>query len=229
MVRVGSARINENGTINGGKAGDQTKAEVSRQNWYPHSKGWIVIRAKDPEHREKIAHNMESACDNDNIGYCQNHRSTLTNAAKPYGYDASKVTKKVEVDCSELVRNCILYAGITVPTFNTSTEVSTLLKTGKFEVLTDTPTTTSSDRLRRGDILVTKAKGHTVVVLDNGRLVDDVPAKSEAIYTVKSGDNLTKIAKKYGTTPAKIVSDNIGTYPRMTLNYIRVGWKLKIK
>ena len=47
-VRVGSARSNENGGVNGGKAGDQTGREVSTQPWYLHSKGWIVIRAKSP-------------------------------------------------------------------------------------------------------------------------------------------------------------------------------------
>ena len=69
-VRVGSARSNENGGVNGGKAGDQTGREVSTQLWYLHSKGWIVIRAKAPAVREAIAKNMEAACQNDNIGYC---------------------------------------------------------------------------------------------------------------------------------------------------------------
>ncbi len=54
-VRVGSARSNENGGVNGGKAGDQTGREVSTQLWYLHSKGWIVIRAKAPAVREAIA------------------------------------------------------------------------------------------------------------------------------------------------------------------------------
>ena len=66
-VRVGSARSNENGGVNGGKAGDQTGREVSTQLWYLHSKGWIVIRAKSPAVREAIAKNMEAACQNDNI------------------------------------------------------------------------------------------------------------------------------------------------------------------
>ncbi|MDE6517726.1 MAG: hypothetical protein K2L18_07770, partial [Acetatifactor sp.] len=104
----------------------------------------------------------------DNIGYCQNHRSTLTAAAKPYGYDASKVTKKVEVDCSEGVRNCVLYAGINVGSFSTSGEVSILRKTGAFDILEDDLHCKSPDYLLRGDILVTKTKGHTVVVLSDG-------------------------------------------------------------
>ena len=167
-VLIGSARINEKGGINGGAAGDQTGGEVSTQAWYLHGKGWIVIRAKDPAVREKIARNMQAMCDNNNIGYCQDHRSTLTVAAKPYGYDASKVTKKVEVDCSEGVRNCVLYAGINVGSFSTSGEVSTLRNTGAFDILDGDKYCKSSDYLLRGDILVTKTKGHTVVVLSNG-------------------------------------------------------------
>ena len=76
------------------------------QAWYLHSKGWIVIRAKDPTAREKIATNMEAGCRNNHIGYCQTHRTTATAAAKPFGYDLSKITKEVETDCSELERVC---------------------------------------------------------------------------------------------------------------------------
>lgn len=47
----------------------------------------------------------------------------------------------------------------------------------------------------------------------------------EIYYTVKSGDNLTKIAKKYGTTVAKLVSLNGIKNP----NVINVGQKLRVK
>ncbi len=167
-VKIGSARINENGTVSGGKAGDQTKQEVSTQNWYLHSKGWNVIRAKRPEVAAAIARNMQAACDNDHIGYCQAHRSSAAAEAKQYGYDLSKVTRDCEADCSELVRVCCLYAGIHVGTFSTASEVAVLKATGEFDILTDDKYCKSSAYLLRGDILVTKTKGHTVVVLDNG-------------------------------------------------------------
>ena len=54
-VKIGSARIDENGRAYNGKAGDQTGNEVSTQNWYLHSKGWRVFRAKNPGVAEKIA------------------------------------------------------------------------------------------------------------------------------------------------------------------------------
>ena len=169
MVRVGSARSNENGGINGGKPGDQKNGrEVSTQDWYLHSKGWVVIRAKDRPVRELIAHNMESICANNNIGYCQEHRTSLTAIAAGYGYDASKVLSPCETDCSEAVRVCCLYAGVKVASFNTANEVSTLWATGKFDILKDDKYCKKPDYLSRGDILVTRTKGHTVVVLDDG-------------------------------------------------------------
>ena len=62
-VKVGSARIDENGRAHGGKAGDQTGKELSVQSWYRHSKGWRVLRCTDSAKAEKIAAAMEAACE----------------------------------------------------------------------------------------------------------------------------------------------------------------------
>lgn len=167
-VLVGSARMDENGGYSGGKAGSQTAKEISTQNWYLHSKGWIVIRPKDSKVAEKIAKNMEYACNSDYVGYDQSQNTTLASAAKQYGYDISKVKTPCETDCARLVRVCCLYAGIEVGDFYTGNMKSYLEKTGKFEILTSDKYCKSSDYLKRGDILVTKTKGHTVVVLSNG-------------------------------------------------------------
>ena len=64
----------------------------------------------------------------------------------------------------------------------------------------------------------------------NTLLLDILRDKSvdSIIYTVQSGDNLSKIASKYGTTWKKIYDDNkdvIGSNP----NLIRTGIKLIIK
>ena len=168
MVQIGSARLNEAGKTTGGKAGDQTGREVGTQAWYMHVKGWIVLRAKEPAAREKIACAMAAACNNNHIGYCQSHRTGATLAAEPYGYDPAKITVDVETDCSELVRLCCLYAGIKVPGFNTASEKTVLENTGRFTVYTDGDHCNGPDRLLRGDILVTRTKGHTVVVLSDG-------------------------------------------------------------
>lgn len=167
-VLIGSARVDENGRYSGGKAGSQTAKEISTQNWYLHSKGWVLIRPKDSKAAEKIAKNMEYACNSDYVGYDQSQNTTLASAAKQYGYDISKVKTPCETDCARLVRVCCLYAGINVGDFYTGNMKSYLEKTGKFEILTSDKYCKSSDYLKRGDILVTKTKGHTVVVLSNG-------------------------------------------------------------
>lgn len=172
-VRVGSARHDENGKLKGGKPGDQTGVEVSTQDWYLHKKGWVVIRPKDPKVRAMIARDMEWACENPNIGYDQSQNYTLYNEAKKYGFNCSMVKTPCETDCSRLVRVCLAYAGIHVPTFYTGNEVEVLKKTGKFDILTSDKYCTSGRHLIRGDILVTKVTGHTVIVLSNGEGGED--------------------------------------------------------
>lgn len=164
-VLIGSARSSYGNTSPGDQNGGR---EVSTEKYYVHSKGWVVLRAKDPEARERIAVAMEHACANDNIGYDQSTRLTLFNNVQPYGFDPALTTKKVNTDCSALVRVCVHYAGITVDNFITSNEVSKLMATGAFEKFTDDAHCKSSDHLLRGDILVTRTKGHTVIVLSDG-------------------------------------------------------------
>lgn len=155
-VMIGSARIDENGHICGGKAGDQTGKEVSTQAFYVHSKGWHVLHAKDANIANKIASAMKQACANNNIGYDQNNRLDVLK----HGTGA---TVKTECDCSSLVRLCVKEASGKDPgNFNTANEVSVLQATGLFEA---TKTYRSGMTLYTGDILVTKTKGHTVVVV----------------------------------------------------------------
>lgn len=183
-VLVGSARSSYGNT----NPGDQHSGlEVSTQNWYLHSKGWNVLRANDAAAREKIAVAMERACANNNIGYSQPTRNTLYDNVKPYGFDPAKTTKKVNTDCSALVRVCVNYAGITVGDFITSNEVSVIMATGAFEKFTDDAHCKSSDHLLRGDILVTRTKGHTVVVLNDGAKAAD-ERQSAPAEPVQTGD-----------------------------------------
>ena len=89
-VKVGSARIDENGKTHGGKAGDQNGKEVSTQAWYRHKKGWRVLRCKSADKADKIARAMQAACDNANIGYDQYQRDTLYNLAKTVDFDPAR-------------------------------------------------------------------------------------------------------------------------------------------
>lgn len=161
-VIIGSARIDENGNAHGGHAGDQTGREVSTQEFYMHSKGWIIARFKDKTQSEKCAKAMKQACNNPNIGYDQYQRDGVW----AHG-TASKV--KTETDCSALVRRCIFEAaGIDVGNIRTITMEQALTKSGLFKPLIQY---SPGIELRTGDILFTghlghPVSGHTVVVVE---------------------------------------------------------------
>lgn len=203
-VKVGSARIDENGNARGGKAGDQTKFEVSTQNWYKHTKGWRVFRAKNKDVAYKIGEAMKMACENDNIGYDQNERNSLYTVASIFDFDISKVQTKCECDCSALVRVCCAYAGIRdiSSDFRTVNMPKKLLDTGYFVELKGSKYTDQDAYLGKGDILVTKTSGHTVVVLTNGNKYDsNVSFKDyepgERIIALGCEGNDVKIMQEY--------------------------------
>ena len=195
-VIVGSARMDENGKAHGGKAGDQTGKEVSTQNWYKHSKGWRVLRPKNPNHAAKIAACMKAACANKYIGYDQYQRLTLYNAAEQYGFDCAKVNTKVETDCSALVRVCLAFAGIKVGNFRTTNQASIMLASGFFVELDDPKYTDSSAYLKTGDVLVTRTQGHTVVVLSDGsKAATDETTIANASSTLRRGSKGAQVTK----------------------------------
>lgn len=226
---VGSARIDENGKISGGKPGDQTGNEVATQAYYVHSKGWYCLRPKSIAVANAIAGAMLQACKNDNIGYCQGHRIDVVTNLRKYG-SLAKITVKTEADCSSLVRSCCIQAGFDPGSFNTASEVSTLKATGQFM---EPISVTSGTKLYNGDVLVTKKKGHTVVVVSgnprqaashnsssaaSSSKVDDAFHRDKSLsgkYTVTTGLNLRTGAgtkKKILTTMPKGSSVNCYGY-----------------
>ena len=193
-VYVGSARSDEYGKAHGGAAGDQKQGrEVSTQAWYKHSKGWRVFRAKDPEKAEIIAKIMEWACASDLIGYDQYGRNSLYNELAKYAFEKTYLSKAVETDCSALVRVCLAFAGIDVPAdFYTGGMAKQMLATGEIVELTGSKYTDQPDYLGRGDILVTKTKGHTVVVISNGDRYEgavEVKPKEFGVDVLREGDS----------------------------------------
>lgn len=226
-VYIGAARIDENGKARGGKAGNQNGREVSQYQWSKHSKGWIVLRPISREIGREIAYDMRAACENPCIGYDQGERLTLYNAARLVDFDCARVKKNVETDCSALVRVCCAYAGIMVSDFNTSNEASTLMASGYFVKLTDDKYTKQSDYLREGDILVTKTKGHTAVVLNDGLLGgtdedDDKAVEDNKIEEPVTNDNGIAVVKgsywlrkKPSITGEKITALRAGTAVRV--------------
>ena len=178
-IMIGSARIGENGKIVGGVGGDQkqsssindTKGEVSMQPMYKHSKGWYVLRPKDDAHAGLIACKMVSVCNNKNIGYNQNDRLGIIR-------NGTGSNIPTNCDCSSAVRACVKEAtGVDSGNFTTFDEMKKLQATGLFNKPFEY---VSQERtpLYNGDILVTKRKGHTAIVVSgNPRVVSSNPKK----------------------------------------------------
>ncbi len=166
-VLVGAARIDENGNISGGKAGDQTGKEVCTHYWSLNKKGYRTFRLKNKKLAEKYATAIEALCKNDVVGYCQAHNTSLWKALEEVDWDYTKLKKKCETDCAQLVRAALRCCGIKTDYFTTANEPTELLNTGLFDELKGNEYNKIPDYLERGDIQVTKTKGHTISILRN--------------------------------------------------------------
>lgn len=233
---VGSARQDERGKYVGGQAGDQTGKEVSTQAYYRHSKGWYVIRAKSVAHANALANAMQEACNNNKIGYDQGNRGGVITQVKKYG-SLGKVAVATECDCSSLVRACIIQAtGKDVGNFTTSNEANIIGASGLFEKKFAVESNTV---LYNGDILVTKTKGHTVIVVSgkprstpkpttSGKVLGtyEVTASSLRVrkgpgtsYEAKKKSELTEDGKKHSNANGSLLK---GT--RVTVKEWKNGW-----
>lgn len=204
-VYIGNAVGDEHGKARGGDAGDQTGRELSIQPWYENKKGWRVFRPKSPEVSKKLVYDMRAACENACIGYDQSNRNTLYKEAAKVDFDCDEVYTPCECDCSSLVRVCLAYAGIHVGDFNTSSEPSVLLKTGQFKEMAGEKYTDTPDHLMAGDIIVTKTKGHTAIVLNDGPKAESStphepePINPETRQFVEVVGKSVRIRKGYNT------------------------------
>lgn len=210
-VLIGSARLDERNKAHGGAAGDQKqtsapdyRGEVSIQNFYVHSKGWNVIRAKDAATAIRIASAMTRACNNKNVGYDQGQRLGIIATGT-----GSKV--KTECDCSSLVRQCVKEAtGKDPGNFNTASELNALNRTGLF----DSHKYRSGETLYTGDILVTCTKGHTVIVTSGaGRQTAPAPAPAPAAAPTPKPQKANRLTVDgiLGTESVKAMQRWLGT------------------
>lgn len=185
-VMIGSARIDERGRTSGGKAGDQKqsqspdyKGEVSIQEFYVHKKGWYVLRPKSADIAARIADAMKRACDNECVGYNQARRSDIWKKGT-----ASDMP--TECDCSSLVRQCVKEAAGKDPgNFTTLNEADVLEKSDLFE---KRKAYRSGFSLKRGDVLITKETGHTVVVTS---ISEEDTEKTTETYKQYTGNSLS--------------------------------------
>lgn len=197
-VIIGSARIDERGKAYGGKAGDQKqvaipdfRGEVSMQDFYESSSGWIVARLKSDSQAMKCARRMETACNNKHLGYDQWQRDGVHN-------EGTSSKKDIEGDCSRLVGKCIEEAtGVDVGNIRTITMEKTLSK--HKDIFKPLIQYKPGMTLYTGDILFTGKLGHPV----SGHTVIVVSGKTRsnsevALYNLRKGsvgDEVLKLQK----------------------------------
>lgn len=180
-VKIGEARISENGTIFG-EAGDQTGKEVCTRE-YKEPESWeYVFRAESDDVANRLANAMLQACLNDEyIGYSQ--QTTGDVYSTRYGvYTAMKETgciltiaRPVNCDCSSLVASCCIISGVDVsPYMSTYNEENLLDKTKAFKKMKYT----SGMKLCAGDVLL--RRGHTAIVVESDQ------SRREAKYVAES-------------------------------------------
>lgn len=191
---ISHAVSDENGKSKGGKAGDQTGKEVRTQEWYCYtSSPWLyVFRAKKKEQLEAIAKAAEDIVAA-NVGYDQSQRTTLFTEAQKHDFDFAKMEHATETDCSAMVAVCCNAAGISVSKdMYTGNEKAVLMATKKFDCLDQECYTRSSQKLKRGDILL--KNGHTAIVTAQqyiiSRQLEYVQGK------VMRGDDVKQVQKK---------------------------------
>lgn len=176
-IKIGHASADERRKATGGTGGDQTGKEVCTRSWYKAA--WhTVLRPVRGGLAEKSAKACEDACANKNVGYDQGGRNTLYARAKAVDFDLSKIAEACECDCSSLMHVCAVAGGAALTYGSngctTRNMVSSFIKSGDYEKLTDSKYLTSDQYLKRGDILV--KDGHTVMVLEDGaKAVQNVP------------------------------------------------------
>lgn len=150
-----------------------------------------MLRPKSTEIAEKSAQACEKGVNNPCIGYDQNGRNTGHREAQKVGYDLSKIAVPCEVDCSSFMTICAIAAGVksleytgNAPT--TSTMRRAFVRTGLYEVHTESRYLTTDAYLKRGDILVAEGK-HTVMVLENGSKAGEKKSVHEVAQEILDG------------------------------------------
>ena len=113
MALCGWASIDERGKVTGGQKGDQTGKEVRTGNWYNFGQT-VVLRFKDRNKAEKAAIVMKKLCDNNIVGYCQEHRTTLYTELEKVNWNVDALITPCETDCSAMMSPVLRCVGIRV-------------------------------------------------------------------------------------------------------------------
>lgn len=157
---ISNSGKDENGSYNGGKAGDQTGHEWELKAFY--NRPWtVVLRYPDQAVALKIAELSIDAALNNKIGYDQSQRDTYWKQLKAVNYDPSKITVACEEDCTAGVSANVKAAGYifgikaleNIPLCSSRNMRQEFTKAG-FIALTSSKYLTSGNYLLPGDILL---------------------------------------------------------------------------
>lgn len=245
-VLCGWASLGENGKATGGAAGDQKQTsstkdlngEVKLGNWYSFGQT-EVLRWKTVANRKAYVKAVKYLCNSPLVGYNQSERTTLYTALKAVNWDYTKLKKKVNCDCSELVAcavNCVLKKAAISSAVYTGNLSAALVASGYFNKLTGSKYLTSSDYLRRGDII--NAPGHHVIsALQKGakvgvKITPIVPKPTLKLGTTRktATKRLQRCLNYLGYTDTKgrklTVDGDFGTSTKQALNKFKKKYGL---
>lgn len=235
MGSISNCGKDENGAYSGGQAGDQTGQEYHLVNWY--SRPWSAIyRHPNANVRATISRLAADAANNNKIGYDQSQRGTFWNELQKVGYEPSKITTACEADCSSSTSAIIMAAGHLCNVGNlqniglpTAADLLGSLSSYGFTKYTGSDYLSSSAKLVAGDIMV--MPNHAAIWCDSNASDGGTGGSGDSSgggsaggsgqlgslgigsyqyqdYTVKSGDTIYSIAKKFNCTPAMILFIN---------------------
>ncbi|WP_458397838.1 endolysin-like domain-containing protein [Anaerotignum sp.] len=188
-VLCGWASQDERAKASGGKAGDQTGKEVKTGSWYDFGQT-AVYRWKDRSKAKTYASIIKYWCNDSDVGYDQNQRTTLGAWCKKHDW-SYKVNTPVETDCSRMVAdgiNCTMKKEVFTigSTFYTGNLGDKLMATGLFTKLTGSKYCDQDAYLMVGDIINNPAR-HVITALANGSKASTsstTTSKKKSIATV---------------------------------------------
>lgn len=186
MVLCGWASNGETGHARGNKAGDQTGREVKTGNWYDFGQT-AVYRWKDRNRAILYASIIKYWCNNNNVGYDQDGRTTLGSWCKNHKW-SYKVDTPVEVDCSKMVGdgiNCTMKKQAIPNDIWTGNLDKYLMSTGLFTKLTGSKYCDQDNYLMVGDIINNPAR-HVITALANG----------DKVVVTKTAKTIDQVAKE---------------------------------
>lgn len=183
-----AARIDENGNVSGGSAGDQTNREVMVYQYANYSKGWEGVlrlqqgkltKAEYYRALNRLMHTAVTIANNENVGYDQGNRGSLWDYMSKRGWKLRYCPHigKCECDCSMLMGVVANTALKPIKAIN-GTIPKTVYTGNMREIFTDLKGKTSwtwvssglnfttGDGLKRGDILLNEGH-HTAMFIGN--------------------------------------------------------------